>query len=140
MDGVQLPQGYRHFEEAVYFYYPEMSQDWILEQKVCGEPTRTLFLMFFDVRVTNAHSPSQMNRKKIEIITKCIMNIEHGTFTPFIFSVSKGMDKECSMFDKHVAKRLAIKTGERYEKIFSTIQCKLPFLILKTTLKCVRGS
>ena len=68
------------------------------------------------------------------------MNIEHSTFTPFIFSVSEGRGKECSMFHKHVAKRLAIKTGERYEKIFSTIQCKLSFLILKTALKCVRGS
>ena len=68
------------------------------------------------------------------------MNIEHGTFTPLVFSVSGGMGKECSMFHKHVAERLAIKTGERYEKIISTIRCKLSFLILKLALMCVRGS
>ena len=27
------------------------------------------------------------------------------------------------MFHKHVADRLAVKTGERYEKIISTIRC-----------------
>ena len=48
------------------------------------------------------------------------MNIEYGIFTPLIFSVSWGMGKECSMFHKHIAERLAIKTGESYEKIIST--------------------
>ena len=66
-----------------------------------------------------------------------MMNIEHGTFTPLFFSVSGGIGKECSIFHKHVAERLAIKTGERYEKIISTIRCKLSFLILKSALICV---
>ena len=44
------------------------------------------------------------------------------------------------MFDKHVAERLAIKTGERYEEIISTISCKLSFLMLKSVLMCVKGS
>ena len=68
------------------------------------------------------------------------MNIEHGTFAPLVFSVSWGMGKEYSMFHKHVAERLAIKTGERYEKIISTIRCKLSFLNLKSALMCVRVS
>ena len=68
------------------------------------------------------------------------MNIEHGTFTLLLFPVSGDMGKGCSMFHKHVAQRLAIKTGKRYEKIISTIRCKLSFLILKSALMCVRGS
>ena len=68
------------------------------------------------------------------------MNSKYGTFTPSVFSVSGGMGKECSMFHKHVAERLAVKTGERYERIISTIRCKLSFLILKSALLCVRGS
>ena len=44
------------------------------------------------------------------------------------------------MFHKHVAERLAFKTGERYEKIISAIQCKFSFLILKSALACVRVS
>ena len=68
------------------------------------------------------------------------MNIEHGTFTPLFFSVSGGMSIECSLFHKHVAERLAIKAGEKFEKIISTKRCKLSFLILKSALMCVRGS
>ena len=124
-----------------------MLQDPIFEQEVCGEPARTLS----DVRVTNTHSSSQIHLTTESVLKKQeqekrrnynrrIMNIEHGTFTPLVLSVSGGMGKECSMFHKHVAERLAIKTGESYEKIISTIWCTLSFLILKSALMCVRGS
>ena len=46
--------------------YPEMLQDPVLEQEVCGEPAKTLF---FDVRVTNTHSPSQIHLT-IESVTR----------------------------------------------------------------------
>ena len=106
---------------------------------------------FFDVRVTNTQSASQVNQttesvlrkheqEKKRCYNKRIMNIEHGTFTPLVFAVSGGMGKECSMFHKHVAERIAVKSGERYERILSTIRCKLSFLILKSALMCVRGS
>ena len=106
---------------------------------------------FFDVRVTNSHSPSQVHLTTEQVLKKHeqekkrnynrrIMDIEHGTFTPLVFAVSGGMGRECSMFHKHVAERLSIKTGERYERILSTIRCKLSFLILKSALMCIRGS
>ena len=68
---------------------------------------------FFDVRVTNTHSPSQIHlttesvlkrheHEKKRNYNRRIMNIEHGTFTPLFFSVSGGMVKECLMFHKHV--------------------------------------
>ena len=104
-----------------------------------------------DVRMTNTHSPSQIHLRTESVLKKHeqdkkryynrrITNIEHSTFTPLVFSVSGGMGKECSMFHKHAAERLEIKTGERYEKIISPIRCKLSFLILKLALMCVRGS
>ena len=125
-----------------------MFQDPILEQEVCAELGRTLF--FFDVRVTNTHSPSQIHLTTESVLKKDeqekkrndnrrIMNIEHGTFTLLVFSVSGAMGKECSVFHKHVAERLEIKTGEGYEKIISAIRCNLSFLILKSTLICVGG-
>ena len=44
------------------------------------------------------------------------MEIEHGTFTPLVPPVCRGMGNECSMFHKHVAEKLAIKTGERFAR------------------------
>ena len=69
---------------------------------------------FFDVRVTNTHSSSQIHltteillkkheQEKKRNFSRRIMNTEQGTFTPSVFSVSGGMVKECSMFHKHVA-------------------------------------
>ena len=38
-----------------------------------------------------------------------IMNTEHGTFTPLVFSVNGVLGKECSMFHKRVAEKIAKK-------------------------------
>ena len=97
-----------------------------------------IFLCYGDkysLSITESKHEQQQKRN----YNRRIMNIEHGTFTPLFFSVSGGMGKECSMFHKHVAERLTIKTDERYEKAISTIPCKLSFLILKSALMCVGG-
>ena len=42
------------------------------------------------------------------------MNIEHGTFTPLVFSASGVLGKECSMFQTHMAEKIAKKSNESY--------------------------
>ena len=69
----------------------------------------------FDVPITNSNSPSQHNVKTEKVLLRHEkekkreynrqMNIEHGTFTPLVFSVSGVLGKECSMFHKHLAKK-----------------------------------
>ena len=44
-----------------------------------------------------------------------IMNAEHGTFTPLIFSLTGGESAETSMFHNHIAHKRANKTEEKYE-------------------------
>ena len=90
---------------------------------------------FFDVRITNTKSESQRHLTSEKIFTKHerekkrqynnrIMNVEHGTFTPLVFSVNGGMAKECLKFHKFVAEKIANKSGCRYEKVLSIIKCK----------------
>ena len=84
-----------------------------------------------------------MNRKKDEIVTDILwkLNTVPLSHCLFFFWLFLGVwVKKCSVFHKHVAERLAIKTGQRYEKIISTKRCKLSFLILKSALMWVRGS
>ena len=69
-----------------------------------------------------------------------IMNKDHGTFTPLVFSVSGVLGKECSMFHKHMAEKIGKKFNESYEKVITVIRCKLSFIILRSTLLCVAGS
>ena len=106
---------------------------------------------YFDIRVTNTNAEAQKHIEPMKILEKHekekkrqynarIMNIEHGTFTPLVFSVCGSLGPECSKFHKHLANKISMKSGEPYEKIFSIIRCRLSFLILRASLMCIRGS
>ena len=79
-------------------------------------------------------------REKKRAYSQRIMNVEHGTFTPLVFSVTGAEGPETSTFHRHLATKIANKTEERYEKIITLIRCKLSFLILRSALTCIRGS
>ena len=69
-----------------------------------------------------------------------IMNVEHGTFTQLVFSVTAGEGTETSTFRRHLASKIALKKDERYEDVVDFVRCKLSFLILRSVLTCIRGS
>ena len=69
-----------------------------------------------------------------------IMNVEHRTLTPLVFSLTGGKDPETSMSYKHIAKRISTKTEENYDRVLSLINCKISILIMRRVLICVRGS
>ena len=75
-------------------------------------------------------------KEKKQEYNKRIINIEHGTFTSLVFSVSK----ESSMFHKHITEKTAQKFNESYEKVITVIRCKLSFTILRSALLCIKGS
>ena len=56
-----------------------------------------------------------------------IMNVEHGTFTPLVFSINGGEGSECLAFHKHIAEKIALKTDNRFEHVISWIRTKLSF-------------
>ena len=106
---------------------------------------------FFDVRVTNADSDSQQDTTLKAILLKHelekkrnynrrIMEVEHGSFTPLVFTTSGVMSHECSIFHKALAEKISVKQGERYEEVMRYLRVKLSFLALKSTLLCLRGS
>ena len=68
------------------------------------------------------------------------MNIEQGTFTPLIYTIHGGMGPECATFHKNIAEKIAYKTGDNYAKVQTFIRCKLPFIIIRSALLCLRGS
>ena len=108
-------------------------------------------LNYFDIRITNSNATSQIHQTSEKIYRKHetekkrkyasrIMEIEHGTFTPLIYSVTGGMGPECQVFHKNLANRIAEKTENSYNKVLTLIRSKLSFLILKSAILCVRGS
>ena len=106
---------------------------------------------FFDVRVTNPACESQKNMSLKSILNKHeqekkrqynqrIMNIEHGTFTPLVYTTTGVMGHECDLYHKALADRISRKKGDRYDDIMQYLRTKLSFLALKSTLLCLRGS
>ena len=106
---------------------------------------------YFDIRITNVDSVSQENVPLKSVLRKHemekkrnynrrVMEVEHGTFTPLVFSTSGVMAHECSIFHKTLAEKLAEKRNERYEEVVRYLRVKFSFLALKSTLLCLRGS
>ena len=68
------------------------------------------------------------------------MQVEQGTFTPLVFTITGSMGPECLQFYKSLAEKLASKSGERYSDVMNYIRCKLSFMCVKSSLLCLRGS
>ena len=69
-----------------------------------------------------------------------ILDVEHGAFTPLVFSTTGGMGPECERFHKEVAKRLSEKRSEPYSQTMSYIRSRISFSLLRSALMCLRGS
>ena len=69
-----------------------------------------------------------------------IIQVEHGTLTPLIFTTHGAMGHECQRYHKQLADKISIKNGDRYDDVMRYIRVKISFLVLKATLLCVRGS
>ena len=106
---------------------------------------------FFDVRLTNTNAQSQVNTPIESIYKKHenekkrkyndrVLNNEHGSFTPLVFSINGGLSQENTLYHKHLAEKIANKTDQRYDQVMGWIRCKLSFLIMKSALLCLRGS
>ena len=113
------------------------------------EPQRSAF---FDVRVChpNAESyrdlePQQIyrlheNEKKCRQYPSRVLDVEHGTFTALIFTITGGMGKEGLNYHSRLAELIAIKKGEDYTKTISWIRARASFALLRSTLICLRGT
>ena len=85
---------------------------------------------YFDVRVFHPNAPSNCSGsisaayKKHEDIKKRaygqrVREIEHGVFTPLVFSTTGGMGREATTFYKRLADKLAWKQQKPYSVVMS---------------------
>ena len=57
---------------------------------------------------------SKNMKKKKRTYNNQIMYVEHGTFTPLVFSLTGGEGPETSMFHKNIAQKHSEKNEEKY--------------------------
>ena len=68
-----------------------------------------------------------------------IIQVEKGTFTPFVMSTSGGIGVEAHKFIKHIATLIAEKRKESYSDVITHIRTRLRFCLLNSVLVALRG-
>ena len=90
---------------------------------------------FLDVRVCHPNADSYR-----DLYARRVLDIEQGTFTTLIFTLTGGMGKECLQYHCRLAQLISIKKGEHYAKTISWIRARTSFALLRSALICLRGS
>ena len=108
-------------------------------------------LAFFDIRVFNPLAKRYANqglKKCFEINEKekkksygeRILQIEHGSFTPLVFSATGGMGRETTKFYSRLAETLGEKKNISYSLMVTWLRRKISFSLISAVAMCIRGS
>ena len=106
---------------------------------------------FCDVRVFNPIAKCHRSKplakvhenhekeKKVKYANR-VLEVEHGTFTPLVFSCFGGMSRECSFFYKKLAEKLAEKRNLNFGEVMCFVRTKINVSLIKSLVLCTRGS
>ena len=73
------------------------------------------------------------NEKKRQYASR-VLEIEHGTFTPLVFTTTGDMAAECLRYYSRLAELIADKKAESYANTISWIRAKVSFAILRSAI------
>ena len=106
---------------------------------------------FFDVKVFNplarsysgqtlkaAHKSNENTKKRL--YNERIINVEHGTLTPLVFTCFGGASVECAHFYNRMSDKLSEKRNISTSQARAWVRTKLSFCLLNATNLCIRGS
>ena len=68
-----------------------------------------------------------------------VRDIEHGVFTPLVFTSTGSMGREATVFYRRLADLLAIHWGQVYSQTINWLRCRLSFALLRCAIMCIRG-
>ena len=69
-----------------------------------------------------------------------IREVEHGSFTPLVFSACGGMGPSTTIAYKRLAILIAEKRNQRYCQVMQWLRCRLSFSLLQSAIAAIRGS
>ena len=106
---------------------------------------------FYDVRVFNPFAKSYLNQKletafrsneneKKRQYNQRVIEVEHGSFTPLIFTPYGGNGREAERFIVELALKLSEKKQLQYSIVMHWLRAKLSFNLLRSAVLCLRGS
>ena len=92
---------------------------------------------YFDVKVFHPNAPSyhcsmdlpaiyhRHESEKKRQYSQRVKEVEHGVFTPLVFSTTGGMACECSTFYRRLADMISIKQDKPYSLVVSWLRTRL---------------
>ena len=106
---------------------------------------------FFDIRVFNPFAPSNRSRSlsatyqqheklKRREYEQRIREVDHGSFTPIVLAATGGMGSAAQVTFKRMVSMLAAKREQPYSKVMNVVRCMLNFSLIKSQIRCIRGS
>ena len=106
---------------------------------------------FFDVRIFEPMTPSHRGLSleaahrrneldKIRGYSERIQHVDHGSFTPLVFTTSGGMGPKAKCFYRRLAETLAEKKHQPRSHVVAWMRCRLSFSLLRSALLCLRGT
>ena len=98
-----------------------------------------------DARLDQDHEPQQIYRihenDKKQLYSRRVLDVEHGSFTPLVFTTTGGMGKECIRYHSGLAELVAtIKAEKITRKQFPGFKQGHPFSISPSFLLIVLDS
>ena len=105
---------------------------------------------FFDVRVFNPCAQSmrsirlpaayeRQEKEKRRAYQQRVCQVEHGSFTPLVFSTAGGMGKAATIFYRRLADMMAERQGESYSKVMAWLRAVIGFALISSAVTCLRG-
>ena len=106
---------------------------------------------FFDVRVFNPFAQSHLKsplancftnneREKKRKYNQRVIQLEHGTFSPLVFTPYGGLGREAENVVKILSAKLAEKRDIPYSTVVNWLRSKLSFALTRSAILCVRGT
>ena len=108
-------------------------------------------MAYFDVKVFNPYAKSYINQPLDQVFTagekskktaynQRVIRVEHGTFTPLVFSSCGGNGFETGVFVSKLTEKLAEKKDLPESVVSNYIRTKVSYELVRSQVACVRGS
>ena len=106
---------------------------------------------FFDIRIFDpmatchrelsleaAHHRNE--QEKMRAYGERILHVDHGSFTPLVFTTSGGMGSRARCFYSRLADLMSEKKHQPRSHVVAWMRCRLSFSLLRSALLCLRGT
>ena len=108
-------------------------------------------IAFFDVRVFNPFAKCHLSQKlenaftnnereKKRAYNQRVIDIEHGSFNPLVFTPYGGSGREAERFIRELSAKLSEKKDIPLSQIVYWLRTKLSFHLTRSAVLCIRGS